>query len=148
MLRRWDQRIVDQSSDVPSIIFSYLLTDSTLYLHFWNMWKNKKNNWNNFCKEFCKKLWKKNDTWNIRCLVDKSFVPANQQTRVLYFRLSDFSKSMRVAPSEKMSSNCELPRKGKLLINNLIKVLRMMILLSSHAPLTMIVRLLNYISDN
>ena len=57
-------------------------------------------------------------------------------------------KSRRVAPSERMSPNCGLPRKGRLLINNLIKVLRMMILLSSHALLTMIVRLLDYISDN
>ena len=27
-----------------------------------------------FCKEFCKKLWKENDNWNIRQLVDESFV--------------------------------------------------------------------------
>ena len=33
---------------------------------------------------------KKNNTWNIRRLVNKLFVPANQQTRVLYCRLSDF----------------------------------------------------------
>ena len=33
---------------------------------------------------------KKNNTWNIRRLVDKSFVPANQRTSVLYCRLSDF----------------------------------------------------------
>ena len=46
----------------------------------------------NFCKEFCKKLWK-NNTWNIRCLDDESFVPGNQQTSVLYCRLSDFKSS-------------------------------------------------------
>ena len=33
---------------------------------------------------------KKNNTWNIRHLVDESFVPVNQQTSVLYCRLSDF----------------------------------------------------------
>ena len=44
----------------------------------------------NFYKEFCKKLWKDNNTWNIRPLVDKSFVPASQQTSILYCRFSDF----------------------------------------------------------
>ena len=34
--------------------------------------------------------YKKNNAWNIRCLVDESFVTANQQTSVLYCRLSDF----------------------------------------------------------
>ena len=32
----------------------------------------------------------KKNTWNVRCLVDESFVPLNKQTSVLYFRLSDF----------------------------------------------------------
>ena len=43
-----------------------------------------------FWKGFCKKLWKNNNTWNIRHLVDESFVPASQQTSVLYWRLTDF----------------------------------------------------------
>ena len=47
-------------------------------------------NCNNFCKEFCKKFWKKNNTWNIGRLIDFLFVPVNQQTSVLYCRLSDF----------------------------------------------------------
>ena len=33
---------------------------------------------------------KKNNTWNIVCLVNESFVSANQQTSVFYCRLSDF----------------------------------------------------------
>ena len=33
---------------------------------------------------------KKNNAWNIRHLTDDSFVQANQQTRVLYCRLTDF----------------------------------------------------------
>ena len=32
----------------------------------------------------------KNNAWNIRHLVNESFVPANQWTKVLYCRLSDF----------------------------------------------------------
>ena len=63
----------------------------TLYFNFCKIIKNTKINWNDFCKEFCKKLWKKNHTWNIRRLVDESFVPANQRPSVLYWRLSDFS---------------------------------------------------------
>ena len=43
-----------------------------------------------FANNFAKVLWKKNNTLNIRCLVDESFVPANQRTNVLYCRLSDF----------------------------------------------------------
>ena len=31
-----------------------------------------------FCKEICKYLWKNNNTWNIRCVIDKSFVPSTQ----------------------------------------------------------------------
>ena len=43
-----------------------------------------------FFKEFCKILWKKTNTWNIRRLVDESFVPSAQRTSVLYCRLTDF----------------------------------------------------------
>ena len=47
-------------------------------------------NWNDFCKEFCKKLWKKNNTWNIRCMIDETIVPSTQRPSVSYWRLSDF----------------------------------------------------------
>ena len=30
------------------------------------------------CKEICKYLWKNNNTWNIRWVIDKSFVPSTQ----------------------------------------------------------------------
>ena len=33
---------------------------------------------------------KKDITWNIRCLVDESFVLANQRTSVLYCKFGDF----------------------------------------------------------
>ena len=33
----------------------------------------------------------KKNTWNVRRLVNESFVPSNQQTSVLYCRLSDFN---------------------------------------------------------
>ena len=48
-------------------------------------------NWNNFCNEFFKKLWKNSTTWNIKRLFGDSFVQTNQQSSVLYYRLLDFS---------------------------------------------------------
>ena len=47
-------------------------------------------NWKAFCKVFCKKLWIKNNTRNIRRLVDDSFVPLSQRPSVIYYRLTDF----------------------------------------------------------
>ena len=41
-----------------------------------------------FCKELFYEI--KNNTWNIRRLVAKSFVPSAQGTSVLYCRLTDF----------------------------------------------------------
>ena len=49
-------------------------------------------NWKAFCKVFCKKSWKNNNTWNIRRLVDDSFVPSSQRPSVIYQRLTDFRK--------------------------------------------------------
>ena len=38
---------------------------------------------------------KKNNTWNIRCLVNKSFVPATQRTNIVYWRflLNHFTRA-------------------------------------------------------
>ena len=38
---------------------------------------------------------KKNNAWNIRCLVNESFVPASHRASVLYCRLSDFTWQFR-----------------------------------------------------
>ena len=35
-------------------------------------------------------IMKKNNAWNIRCLVDESFIPSPQHPSILYWRLSDF----------------------------------------------------------
>ena len=37
---------------------------------------------------------KKNNAWNIRRLVDESFVPLTQRPSILYWRLSDFRKCL------------------------------------------------------
>ena len=47
------------------------------------------------CPKFIRN-YEKDDTWNIRCLVDESFVPITQQTSVLYCRLSDFKKPGKI----------------------------------------------------
>ena len=60
------------------IISYWLRALKSLYFYFCKIIEKKKMNWNNFCKEFCKKLWK-NNTWNIKRLVDESFVQSNQR---------------------------------------------------------------------
>ena len=42
-----------------------------------------------FFQRILQDFMKKNNTWNIRNLVDESFVPSAQQTSVLYCRLTD-----------------------------------------------------------
>ena len=49
-----------------------------------------------FCKELCKRLWKKSNAWNRRHLVNESFVPSTQWTSV-YWRLLDFNCSFYCA---------------------------------------------------
>ena len=46
--------------------------------------------WKDFGREFSKKPWMKNNTWNIRPLVDDSFVPSSKRPSVLYCKLTDF----------------------------------------------------------
>ena len=43
-----------------------------------------------FLQRILQEIIQNNNTWNTLCLVHKSFVPVNQQTCVLYCRLSDF----------------------------------------------------------
>ena len=40
--------------------------------------------------------YKKNNAWNIRRLVNESFVPPSQQTSILYCRLSDFKSNNKL----------------------------------------------------
>ena len=51
-----------------------------------------------FLQRILQEIIKKNNTWNIRGLDDKSFVPATQRTSVLYWRLTDctFSNNLRL----------------------------------------------------
>ena len=54
------------------------------FLFFYNFTKIRINSFETL------RNYEKYNACNIRCLVDESFVPANQQTSVLYCRLSDF----------------------------------------------------------
>ena len=54
-------------------------------------------NWKDFCKEFCNKSWKKNNTWNIRLLVDNLFVPSSKQPSVIYCRLTYYIVNWRIS---------------------------------------------------
>ena len=48
-------------------------------------------NWKNFCKRILQEIMKKNNTWNIRHLVDDSFVPSSKRPSVLHCKLTDFN---------------------------------------------------------
>ena len=93
LLGWWDYRIVDIEFDVSSIscfILFIELGHSKLFIFiFVILWKkNKKINWQDFCKEFARNH-EKNDTWNIRRLVDNSFVPSSKWPSV-YCKLTEF----------------------------------------------------------
>ena len=45
---------------------------------------------------FAKKSWKKNNVWNIRRLVDDSFIPSAKRTNLLYCRLTDFKSNNKL----------------------------------------------------
>ena len=58
------------------------------------------------------KLWKKNNAWSIRRLVDESFIPATYQASVLCCRLSDLKKMIKyqtVSQAECVGSNFWVP---------------------------------------
>ena len=77
MLGRWDKQLINQASDVPSIIFfiiSYRLRAlKTLYFLIFFIFEMT------FTKNFARYYEKKNYTWNIRRLVNKSFVPSSHR---------------------------------------------------------------------
>ena len=67
-------------------------------------------NWKGFCTAFCKILWKKNNTWNIRHLVNELFVPLAQRTSVLYCRLTHF-RSIKCNAMQACAALKEVSRK-------------------------------------
>ena len=90
-LVRWDKWLVHQASDVPSIIFFFMISCKMLCKNVFNVffYKFTKIKTKSFECPKSNKIWK-NNTWNVRHLVDESFVSSAQQTSVSYCRLSDF----------------------------------------------------------
>ena len=72
------------------IIFCKILGKNRFNLFFNFFYKFTKIKMKSFEWPKSMRNYKKNNPWNIRRLVDESFVPANQRTSVLYWRLSDF----------------------------------------------------------
>ena len=57
-----------------------------------------------FLQRILQEIMKKNNTWNIRRLVDDLFVPSSQQPRILYCKLTDFKST------KNWSSNLAIPK--------------------------------------
>ena len=82
MLVRLYKWTSDQASDVASIIFfiiSHRLRALKLFFFIFIKLEKIEINWNDFCKEFCKKLWKKislgtSDTWSLVLLYKRTSV--------------------------------------------------------------------------
>ena len=70
----WFAGTNDSSTKHVILFFNFLL--KTLYFYFCKFMK-KKLKW--FLQRVLQEIMKKNNTWNIWCLVDESFVPANQR---------------------------------------------------------------------
>ena len=91
MLARW----VAGTNDLLTkrLMFQVLCFKISLYtlFSFCNLKQNsKKRELKGFLHRILQDFMKKNNAWNIRRLVDETFVPSVQQTSVLYCRLSDF----------------------------------------------------------
>ena len=72
---QWDRRIIDQASDVKSIIFFMIsckiLCKNPFIFSFLFFYKNKE------LSALSLKNYKKNNTWNVRLLVKDLFVPSS-----------------------------------------------------------------------
>ena len=102
LLGQWDKRIVDQESDIPSIIIFYtfyrLRALKSLYFYLCNFIKKIRKSIEMKLLNSCNlrfasntSLYVANQTlWNIRLLVDNLFVPSSKQPSVIYCRLTDF----------------------------------------------------------
>ena len=78
-LGRWDKRLIDQVSDVPNII---CINCSNFFM------KMKIKSFE--CPKSIRNYEKKNNAWNIRRLVDESFVLSTQQPSVLLLKIVGF----------------------------------------------------------
>ena len=94
MLGHWTKRLIDQASDVPSIIFFFIISCKILCKNCFNLFSYVFYNFTKMnIKSFeCPKAirnYEKNNAWNIKRLVGDSFVQMNQQSSILYYRLTN-----------------------------------------------------------
>ena len=96
---RWVAWTMGQTNRRPSVwcskyylfyTFNRLRPLKTLYFYFCNFIKKIRNKLKGFLQRILKEIMKKNNTWNIRHLVDDSFVPSSKGPSVLYCKLTDF----------------------------------------------------------
>ena len=97
---RWDKWLINQGSDVLSIIIFFLISCKSFWENCFNLsfisFINLQEKIKSFeCPESIKK-YEKNNAWNIRPLVDESFVPLTKRPSLLYWRLSYFWQEMHV----------------------------------------------------
>ena len=78
-----------------------------IFIYFCNFIKKKENKLRGFLQKFLKEIMKKNNTRNIRRLVNDSFVPSSQQPSVLYLRLTDFWLASKWPASHRKSRKCK-----------------------------------------
>ena len=76
LLGRWDKQLIDQASDVPSNIFSFIISHKLRALKTLYFYKAQIETI--FAKNFARNYMRKDNAWNIIRLVDESFGPATQ----------------------------------------------------------------------
>ena len=127
MLGQWDKWIVDQPSDVRSIIFFHDFLQNSFqksfqFIFFFYIYKITKIKTKSFdCPKSInlgqsKLLIIKNNTWNIRLLVEDLFVPSSKQPSVIYCRLTDFKLSTGSPPHTRFFETLTKPCKQKIML--------------------------------
>ena len=112
MLGWWVKRLSGQASDVPSNIFfkiSYRL-GALKTLYFCKV--IKKIIERIFAKNFARNHEKKSNTWNIRRLINDSFVPSSKRPIVLYCKLTDLSLPFTDAASSGLMCFIKIAHRG------------------------------------
>ena len=71
---------------------------------------------------------KKNNTWNIRLLVDDSFVPSSKQPSVIYCRLTDF---LSIVKNQNNKGRNALP---EIILPNCVQLCKILWVFSTFLP--------------
>ena len=109
-LGRQDERLIDQVSDVPSIIFFFIISCKILCENCFNLFSYKFTKIKRKSFECPKSMrnYRKNNAWNIRHLVDKSFVLANQRIILSDFKIQCSTVKSILEQNLKPSKVCKI----------------------------------------